>query len=99
MRPGWRVLRCAMLGAFAFSVVAQAAEPPPGATSCTGCHAARADVVGPGPRLAGGQGDEMLKALDGFRSGQKPATVMDRIVRGFTRDELQAIVAWFAAQK
>ena len=88
-----------MLAAATTASAAPVAEPPPGASACTGCHATRADVIGPGPRLVGGKGHEMLAALDGFRSGQKPATVMDRIVRGFTRDELQAIVGWFAAQR
>ncbi|MDB5405146.1 MAG: hypothetical protein JWL84_58 [Rhodospirillales bacterium] len=34
-----------------------------------------------------------------FRSGQRPATVMDRIAKGFTEDETQAIAAWLGAQK
>ena len=28
-----------------------------------------------------------------------PATVMDRIAKGFSDDEIQAIAAWYAAQK
>ena len=34
-----------------------------------------------------------------FRSGQRAGTVMDRIAKGFTDDEIQALAAWFAAQK
>ena len=41
----------------------------------------------------------MVKALQEFRSGQRAATVMDRIAKGFTDDEIQALAAWFAAQK
>jgi sulfide dehydrogenase cytochrome subunit len=37
--------------------------------------------------------------LQEFRSGQRAATVMDRIAKGFTDDEIQAIAAWYAAQK
>jgi sulfide dehydrogenase cytochrome subunit len=33
-----------------------------------------------------------------FRSGQRAGTVMDRIAKGFTDDEIQALAAWFAAQ-
>jgi cytochrome c553 len=75
------------------------AEPPAGAASCTGCHPASARVASPVPRLAGLEGAVIVKALREFRAGQRPATVMDRIARGFTDDEIQAIAAWYAAQR
>ena len=34
-----------------------------------------------------------------FRDGSKPATVMNRIAKGYTDDELKPIAAWLAAQK
>ena len=34
-----------------------------------------------------------------FRSGALPATVMDRIAKGFSDEEARAIAVWFAAQK
>jgi cytochrome c553 len=34
-----------------------------------------------------------------FRSGQRPATVMDRLSRGFSDDEVRAIAAWLSAQR
>jgi cytochrome c553 len=34
-----------------------------------------------------------------FRDGSRPATVMTRIAKGFSDDELHAITAWLAAQK
>ena len=37
--------------------------------------------------------------MQGFRSGQVPATVMNRIAKGFTDDEIKAIAAWYGAQK
>ena len=41
----------------------------------------------------------IVRAMQEFRSGQRAGTVMDRIAKGFTDDEIQAIAAWFAAQK
>jgi len=81
--------------------VAQAAsaEPPAGASSCTGCHPASAGVETPVPRLAGRNADDMVAAMEAFRSGQRPGTVMDRIAKGFTVEEIQAIAAWYAAQR
>ena len=79
---------------------AASSEPPPGAVACSGCHPAHARVVEtPVPRLAGRNAADIVAAMQAFRSGQKPATVMDRIAKGFTDDEIQAIAAWYAAQR
>jgi len=75
-----------------------AAEAPPGAASCSGCHAAKAGVDTPVPRLAGQDATVMVAAMQAYRSGQRPATVMDRIAKGFSDDEIKAIAAWFGAQ-
>jgi sulfide dehydrogenase cytochrome subunit len=40
-----------------------------------------------------------VTAVQEFRTGQRPGTVMDRIAKGFTDDEIKAIAAWYAAQK
>ncbi len=40
-----------------------------------------------------------MKAMQDFRSGARAGTVMDRIAKGFTDEEIQAIAAWYAAQK
>jgi sulfide dehydrogenase cytochrome subunit len=80
---------------------AQAAspEPPAGASSCTGCHPANAGVETAVPGLAGRNAAEIVAAMEAFRSGQRPATVMDRIAKGFTVEEVQAIAAWYSAQR
>jgi cytochrome c553 len=41
----------------------------------------------------------IVTAMQDFRSGKRAGTVMDRIAKGFTDDEIQAIAAWFAGQK
>jgi len=73
--------------------------PPPGAGSCSGCHAAGAGVETPVPRLNGRSAAEITTALQQFRAGQRPATVMDRIAKGFSDSESAAIAAWYAAQR
>jgi sulfide dehydrogenase cytochrome subunit len=75
------------------------AEPPAGAVSCSGCHPASARVTSPVPRLVGVDRAAIVKAMQDFRSGQRPGTVMDRIAKGFTDEEIQAIAAWLAAQR
>jgi len=38
-------------------------------------------------------------AMQAFKSGQVPSTVMDRIAKGFSDDEVKAIATWYGAQK
>jgi sulfide dehydrogenase cytochrome subunit len=76
-----------------------AAEAPPGAASCTGCHAEKPNANTPIPRLAGRDAGAMVAAMQAYRSGQLRATVMDRIAKGFSDDEIKAIAAWFAMQR
>ena len=76
-----------------------AAEPPAGAVSCSGCHPSSARVASPVVRLNGVDRAAIVRAMQEFRSGQRTGTVMDRIAKGFTDDEIRAIAAWYAAQK
>jgi sulfide dehydrogenase cytochrome subunit len=73
--------------------------PPAGAAACSGCHPTSRAVETPFTRLVGRNAAEVVTAVQEFRSGQRPGTVMDRIAKGFTDDEIKAIAAWYAAQK
>jgi cytochrome c553 len=53
----------------------------------------------PVPRLAGRQAADIVAQMQAFKTGQKPSTVMDRIVKGLTDAEVEAIAAWHAQQK
>ena len=86
------------LASIAAAVVASA-EPPAGAASCSGCHPVSARVTSPVPRLAGLDRAAIVRAMQDFRSGQRTGTVMDRIAKGFTDEEIQAIAAWYATQR
>ena len=92
------VLAAAVLVGAAVPLAAAAAEPPPGASSCSGCHPARAGVETAVPRLAGRSASELVAQMQAFRSGQRPATVMNQIAKGFSEAEIQAIAAWYAEQ-
>lgn len=91
--PG-SVLAIALLTAAA----PRAAEPPPGASSCSGCHPTAANVDTPVPPIRGRNPQEIVAAMQAFRSGERPSTVMGRIAKGFSDDEIRAIAAWLAAQ-
>ena len=92
-----RIIAAAAL--LALTGAASAADIPPGAVACSGCHPARAGVDTTVPRLIGRDAAQIVAAMADFRAGKRPTTIMDRIAKGFTEDEVKAIAAWFAAQK
>ena len=79
--------------------LAWAAEAPPGAASCTGCHAANPRVDTPVPPLNGRPAADIASQMVAFKAGQRPGTIMDRIAKGFSDDEIRAIAAWYESQK
>jgi cytochrome c553 len=48
--------------------------------------------------LRGQDAAGIVAAMEAFRSGERPSTVMGRIAKGFSDDEIRAIAAWLAAQ-
>jgi cytochrome subunit of sulfide dehydrogenase len=95
----WKAVAAAIgLGSIAAALVAWA-EPPAGAVSCSGCHPTSSRVTSPVPRLLGADRTAIVRAMQEFRSGQRAGTVMDRIAKGFTDEEVQAIAAWYASQR
>lgn len=78
-------------------LLAAAASPmiePPGAESCAGCHVSGGGVG----VLQGRPAPDLARQMEAYRSGDQPATLMNRIVKGFTPEEVTALSAWFAAQ-
>jgi cytochrome c553 len=75
------------------------ADAPPGAASCSGCHPAARFVDTTVPRLVGRNPADIVAAMQGFKSGQTPSTVMGRMAKGYSDDEIKAIAAWYGAQK
>jgi cytochrome c553 len=71
---------------------------PPGASSCTGCHAPKRLPDSVIPRIAGRKAGEIVQFMREYRSGAWPSSVMGRIAKGFDDQQIDAIAAWFAAQ-
>ena len=72
--------------------------PPAGASSCGGCHAPPGTDTAV-PPLNGRTAGDIVALMQAFRSGAQPSTVMDRIAKGFSDREIEAIAAWYARQK
>ncbi|HYX03297.1 MAG TPA: cytochrome C [Reyranella sp.] len=93
-----RLLLPALVSALLLAGPAQAAEAPPGASSCTGCHASTKVADSVIPRIVGRKAADIATAMREFKSGAWPSTVMGRIAKGFDDQQIDAIAAWFAAQ-
>lgn len=72
-------------------------EPPPGAASCSGCHSMVPGAAGGMASLLGRDPQDIVEAMRAYRTGERPATVMDRLARGFSEAETRAIAEWIAA--
>ena len=96
-------MRAFVIAALALAAAPAAAQDTAGrnlAAPCAICHgtdgrAVTKDVV----PLAGLPKDHVATQMKAFRDGKRPATVMHQIARGYTDPQIDAIAAWFAAQK
>ena len=69
------------------------------AAACAGCHGTRALTPSGYPSLAGVSRDELLKKMLDFKTGAQTATLMHQISRGYSDEQLDALAAYFSAQK
>jgi sulfide dehydrogenase cytochrome subunit len=70
------------------------------ASACAICHGT--DGRGDGkvlPPLAGMPREHIASQMRAFRDGQRPATVMHQIAKGYTDEQIDALAAFFSAQK
>ena len=95
----WSATAVAALALLSSAALAASPEPPGGGAACSGCHATNPAVETPVPKIYGRSVDDIMAAMTAFRSGAKPSTVMGRIAKGYTDDEMKPIAAWLAAQK
>jgi cytochrome subunit of sulfide dehydrogenase len=100
LRLGAAILAALPLtGAAAAAPLDGLAGAPPGAASCSGCHARAAASGTAVPPIHGRPAGELAAALAAFRSGERPATVMNRIVTGFSAAESEVIAEWLSRQR
>jgi len=97
-RSRWAV--GAVLAAALAGAAANAQPVPPAAHGCGGCHGPASEGVGTIPPIARTMGvADFDAAMRQFRSDQRPATIMNRIARGFTDAELAQLSAYFARKE
>ena len=69
------------------------------AATCTNCHGTNGVSQGGTGSLAGMPRDAMIRAIQEFKTGARPATIMQQLAKGYTDEQIALIAGWFAAQK
>lgn len=69
------------------------------AANCANCHGTNGRSVGVMESLAGYDKEKFITNMKEFRSGDKPATLMHQLVKGYTDQQIADLAAYFAAQK
>jgi sulfide dehydrogenase cytochrome subunit len=91
-----------MIFALSLCAPAPAAEAPtpqrplPIAMGCTGCHGESGEGFDAIPRISGTPEGDFVRKMQEFRAGKRPATVMERIARGFDDNDIAALAKYFA---
>jgi cytochrome subunit of sulfide dehydrogenase len=68
------------------------------AASCAMCHGTNGRSAGGNEPLAGMPKADLVRKLNEFRSGAKPATIMHQISKGYSDQQIDQVAAYFAAQ-
>ena len=93
----------AMIAGGALLVATAWAGPPTPvmlSNACGGCHGTNGASAGPSMPTVGGQSAiATVEAMKGFKSGERPATVMGRLAKGYSDAEIEAMGKYFATQK
>ncbi|MDH5355133.1 MAG: c-type cytochrome [Gammaproteobacteria bacterium] len=81
-----------------------AAAATPSATmlsnTCVGCHGPNGNSMGPAsPTIAGISTEYFMEAMEEYKSGVRPSTIMGRIAKGYSEEEFQLMASYFSKQQ
>lgn len=69
------------------------------AFTCVGCHGNNGASNGPAiPTIAGLSNEYFIEVMKGYAAGTVPATIMDRIAKGYTDDEIKQLASFFVSK-
>lgn len=93
----------AMAMSFPLAAANAGAPQPTGemmGNTCAGCHGTHGRLVGEAFRpLAGMSEATFIRAMEDFRSGARPATLMGHVAKGYSDEEIKAMAEFFAKVK
>jgi sulfide dehydrogenase cytochrome subunit len=101
MKPNMIACLAAGLMAASFGAAAQTAPEHvrSWAAGCANCHGTNGQAQPGMAALAGAPAAATVAKMQAYKSGALPATLMHQIAKGYSDEQIQAIAAYFAAQK
>jgi cytochrome subunit of sulfide dehydrogenase len=82
------------------SALAQGGHPARDlAAPCASCHGTDGASVQGMPYLAGQSRTYIVERMREFKTGKRPSTVMQQIARGYSDEQIEALAAYFSAQR
>jgi len=69
------------------------------AANCANCHGTQGRSQSSLASLAGMPAAALGQSMRDFRDGKRPATLMHQLAKGYTDEQIDAMAAYFAAQK
>jgi len=67
--------------------------------NCSTCHGLDGKGATTVTPLRGLPAETIAASMKQFKAGERPATIMTRIAKGFSDEEIQAIAQYFASRK
>ncbi len=96
-----KTLRVALTGGLILGALVAKAGPSPEmlAQTCAACHGPMGSSVSIIPTIAGADPEYFVETMQAFKNGDRKATVMDRVAKGYSDQEITAMADYFAARK
>jgi sulfide dehydrogenase cytochrome subunit len=85
--------------ALAAPAQAQSLQVKVWASACANCHGTNGKAQGAAATLAGQSQADLVAKMQAYKTGQRPATLMHQIAKGYTDEQIEQIAAYLAAQK
>ena len=89
----------ALLAGASLAQAQEALQARSWAASCANCHGTDGRAQPGMESLAGVSKDDIVKKMQDFKAGRKPATIMHQLAKGYTDEQIVAIAGYFASQK
>lgn len=91
-----------VLSGIAFSANVLAATPSASmlGNTCAGCHGTGGNTQGPAtPGIAGISREYFVDMMEDYKSDERPGTIMNRIAKGYSDEEIELMAGYFAEKK
>ena len=69
------------------------------AAACAGCHGADGQGVAPNPALAGKKEDQLIQALNDYKSGKRDNPIMKGMAGALSDQDIANVAAYYASLK